>query len=371
MPQTLSRRNFFGTAAAAAALPAAGALSAFAPVAMAASRATSPRTLEEIRSMSPVQMARQSQPVQAAYRLLLTAAGTLRSGELRTAVIGMLKDPVPTIAQTDARKITEQLIARGFCSPGTTNVFPENADPTFSPQPFWSAPGSGWTSHHAYPGGLATHVAYNVAVAMKMADTYASVSGLVVDRDTAVGAEILHDLHKPLVFQWQADGTCRTERKLAKTGEHHVLSLAESMKRGLPAELVTAQACAHEHPGTAAGEALVVGWIECAAAIAGLDPEEEGYLAPGRRTLPLPRRTEGWLVHLADHDFVLSSPACRWSAEALEKLAQETYGIRDKTGQVALRNYALCNLTAMRLYGILSARGRTAFAREVARLIKA
>ena len=165
--------------------------------------------------------------------------------------------------------------------------------------------------------------------------------------------------------------TRRRERQLAKPGEHHVLSLAESMKSGLPAALVTAQACAHEHPGTPAGEALVVGWIECAAEIAGLDPEKEDYLAAGRRTLPLPRRTEGWLVHLADHDFVLSSPACRWSAEALCRLADEKYGIRDEAGQAAFRNYVLSNLTAMRLYGILFARGRSAFAAEVARLIKA
>ena len=371
MSEKISRRRLFGAAAAAAALPAAGALTSFAPVVQAAAAPKAPRTLDEIRSMTPVDMARESEPVQAAYRLLLDAAGTLKDPILRSKVLDILRNPAPTIADTDAGVLTKRLVVRGFTAEGTGSVFPENADPGKSPQPFWSAPGSGWESHHAYPGGLATHVAFNVAAAIKLADTYASVSGFVIDRDSAVGGEILHDLHKPLVFQWQANGTCRRERQLAKTGEHHVLSLAESMKSGLPAALVTAQACAHEHPGTPAGEALVVGWIECAAEIAGLDPEKEDYLAAGRRTLPLPRRTEGWLVHLADHDFVLSSPACRWSAEALCRLADETYGIRDEAGQAAFRNYVLSNLTAMRLYGILSAHGRSAFAAEVARLIKA
>ena len=186
-----------------------------------------------------------------------------------------------------------------------------------------------------------------------------------------MGGEILHDLHKPWVFQWLESGECRKEETLAATGEHHVLSIAESMKRNLPATLVVAQACAHEHPASKEGEKLVVGWIEAAAVIAGRDPVASGYLAPDRKTIPLPRRMEGWGVHLADHDWVISSSACKWSVEALKTLAGEVYGVKDEKTFNAVRNYVLANLTAMRLYGILSSRGRKAFADEVARVLKA
>ena len=39
--------------------------------------------------------------------------------------------------------------------------------------------------------------------------------GLKLDRDVVLASQLLHDLHKPWVFQWQADGTCRKEEPLA------------------------------------------------------------------------------------------------------------------------------------------------------------
>ena len=223
----------------------------------------------------------------------------------------------------------------------------------------------------AYPGGLCTHVALNVVSAESLVAAYDNIDGLKLDFDHAVGGEILHDLHKPWVFQWEADNACRKEEALAGTGEHHVLSIAESIKRGLPAEFVVAQACAHEHPGSASGEAQVVGWLRAAAIIAGVDPVKAGLIAADGKTLPLPRRIEGWVVHLADHDWVISVPACQWVVKALRNLAEKKWGVRDEKTFNALRNYVLCNLTAMRLYGILSAQGEEAFAADVARVVKA
>ena len=52
-----------------------------------------------------------------------------------------------------------------------------------------------------------------------------------------------------------------------------------------------------------------------------------------------------------------------------ENLAGEVYGVKDDKTFNAVRNYVLANLTAMRLYGILSSRGRKAFADEVARVL--
>lgn len=328
------------------------------------------RSLSEVLGMSDIEMARQSAVVQSAYRVVVDAAEQLRDGALREKTLAALKNPAPWIARGDEKEILAALKREKLIDPAFSKVFPPIKNPEESPQPFWSAPGSGYASHHAYPGGLAVHTALNVVSAQSLVKNYRAVNGLTLDYDAAVGGEILHDLHKPWVFVWQDDHSSRKEQPLAGTGEHHVLSIAESLARGLPAEVVVAQACAHEHPATPAGERLVVGWIKAAGIIAGVDPIDYGLLDETGTTLPLPRRIEGWVVHLADHDFVISSSACKWTVEALYTLAKESYGLSDPQHLNALRNYVLANLTAMRLYGVLAADGKQAFAAEVARVVK-
>ena len=257
----ISRRSLFGAAAAASVLPVAGGLAAFSPIAAAAAAPKKARTIVEVAAMSPVDMARESDVVQTSYEIIRAAAGRLRDPELRKAVLSIIENPAPTIASADQSAVLAALKKEGLIAAGRTSVFPKFSDTTRSPQPTWSAPGSGYGSHHAYPGGLCTHVALNVVSAESLVAAYNNIDGLKLDFDHAVGGEILHDLHKPWVFQWEADNACRKEEALAGTGEHHVLSIAESIKRGLPAEFVVAQACAHEHPGSASGEAQVVGWL--------------------------------------------------------------------------------------------------------------
>lgn len=224
-----------------------------------------------------------------------------------------------------------------------------------SPQPFYTAPGSGWNSHHIYPGGLVTHTALNVASCKALYDNYVDMFGLKLDRDVVLASQLLHDLHKPWVFQWQADGTCRKEEPLAATGEHHVLSIAESLRRGLSPELCVAQACAHDHPGAAASEQLVVGWLKAAAIINGKDAVKAGLVEKDGKTLPMPRRMEGFVTHLADHDWVLSVPAAQWTVDALKQVAVRSYGIKEadltKKPFNQFRNYVLsqrppCSFTA-------------------------
>lgn len=371
MTHNLSRRNLFKSAAATSFLPAMGGIAAFSPLAMAAEAPKTARTLKEVVAMTPVEMAKHSEVVQTAYRMITTAAEKLRNPTLRKTVLDILDNPVPTLDMSAEATTLAELKSLGLIDKDRTNVYPPLANATQAPQPFWSAPGSGYSSHHAYPGGLCTHVALNVAVAEAFYALYESVDGLKIDFDDAVGGEILHDLHKPWVFQWEADGSCRKELPLAGTGEHHVLSVAESIRRGIAPSFCVAQACAHEHPGSPAGEKQVVGWLRAAAVIAGVDPVKHGLLAADGKTLPLPRRIEGWVVHLADHDWVISVPACQWVVKALRRLAETTYGVKDEKTFNAMRNYVLCELTAMRLYGILSEKGEEAFAREVARVLKA
>lgn len=379
MSVSISRRRLLGSssAALAAAAPFGALLSS--PAAAAVTEATKPsfehpltqRTVAEMLAMSPVDMARESRLVSAAFRVLVDAAEHLRDEAVRNTVLAILNDPVPTVADTDEDKVLAALKAEGLIDANRAELFPTVTQKGRAEQPFWSAPGSGYASHHAYPGGLATHCALNVLSAVRLLENYDSVFDCDLDYDAAVGGELLHDLHKPWVFAWQADGSSRVEKPLAKTGEHHVLSLAESMKRGLPARVVAAQAAAHDHPGTPAGEALVVGWIRAAALIAGLDPVERGFLAADGKTLPLPRRSEGFVVHLADHDFVLSGPACQWSLPALKKLAASTYGLTSDKDFNSFRNYVFANLSAMRVWALLSNSGEAALAADVARILKA
>ncbi len=332
-------------------------------------------SLDACINMTPEDMAKKSPHVMAAWKYLLESAAEIADPALRAATLDILNNPAPLLAQADAGAIMAELKAQGLLAKEAKAVFPPCSSTRQSPQPFYTAPGSGWNSHHIYPGGLATHTALNVASCKALYDSYAAQFGLTLDRDVVLASQLLHDLHKPWVFQWQADGTCRKEASLASTGEHHTLSIAESLRRGLSPELCVAQACAHDHPGSAASEASVVGWLKAAAVINGKDAATAGLLARDGKTLPLPRRMEGFVTHLADHDWVLSVPAAQWTIEALRQVAVRTYGIKeadlDKKPFNQFRNYVLSQKTAMQLYGTYSTRGLEGLTAETLSVVRA
>lgn len=56
----------------------------------------------------------------------------------------------------------------------------------------------------------------------------------------ALAGQLLHDIMKTSVFQWQPGGASLKEYTIAGQGAHHVLSIAESMYRSLPVEEVVA-----------------------------------------------------------------------------------------------------------------------------------
>ena len=255
----------------------------------AAHAATEAVTLDACVNMTPGEMADRSQYVMAAWKYLQDAAAEIGNPGLRAAVLDIMKNPAPLLAEGDAKAIMAELKGQGLLAQDAKAVFPTCASTKKSPQPFYTAPGSGWNSHHIYPGGLVTHTALNVASCKALYDNYADMFGLKLDRDVVLASQLLHDLHKPWVFQWQADGTCRKEKPLAATGEHHVLSIAESLRRGLSPELCVAQACAHDHPGAAASEQLVVGWLKAAAVINGKDPFKAGLVEKDGKTRGRPQ----------------------------------------------------------------------------------
>lgn len=316
----------------------------------------------------------------------------------------------------------------------TAGVFPPvvrdgQVCPTL-PQPFFAAPGSSFGGHHSQPGGLAVHEALNDLSSLSLRDNYQAVYGTVgadglpvvrhlvlserheretrnddrgrndevadgglrIDRDLMLTAPLWHDWAKTMVFQWNADGSEFLELNFggdgatdnygapgdSRTGAHHIIGLAETMKRGLSAEFIITQASAHSAPSLG-NEYKVVNWLRAAAILAQVDPVAKGYLAfDKQRKLRLPalrRLGEGdlngatptqtnllaeYVLHnLSDADFTFTGPALKEVELLLKKLAP-SYGY-DATDTATFnnrfRNPSLTFLSAERLYIIFTDKG--------------
>ncbi len=270
--------------------------------------------------------------IASCWKQILDYAGTITDASLRSSVLSLLKQPTPTFMQRYASESARQalygqLVQRGLVDPAKTDAAHILPPYNGKVQAFRTAPGSGYGSHHPYPGGLATHVNANLHITDYICRTYQEVFLYDVNRDIAIAAQALHDIAKPFVFQWQKDGSSLKEYTIAGQGAHHVISLAEVIYRGFPAEEVVAQACAHGAPTSKKDEADVVSWLTAAAIMAGKDPVAYGLLNAAGDGLPAPHHQEGYIVHLGDHDWVLSSPAAQKTVALLKKIASQKYGM--------------------------------------------
>lgn len=278
-----------------------------------------------------VTLAVNSELVQLSYQKIKDAVKTIQDPSLARMTMDIVNNPVPTFMNNyqlpgSKRTVYNKLVAAGLLDSSKTSL--ENFMPPYNgslPQPFYSAPGSGYASHHAYPGGLATHTAANLCISEGIYNTYKDIFNSDISRDIIISAQALHDLAKPLVFQWQKDQASLPEYTIAATGAHHILSIAEVIYRGFPVEEIVAQACAHTIP-TGKDEQVVAGYLKAAAIIAGKDAVKLG-LVNSDNTIPTPHKQEGYIVSLGDHDFVLSSPACQKSVAILKQIAAKDYGM--------------------------------------------
>ncbi len=341
---------------------------------------TGKTSLDQCLKLSPLEMAKKSNLVQSAYCYITETCGEIKNQVLRDQVLQVIHNPAPTFMEryttNDARRLLwERLVAAKYVSETITaaEFLPPSEDIQMAPQPFYSAPGSGYLSHHAYPGGLATHTAFNIRSSLNVYQAYFETFDYKLDRDIIIAAQALHDLHKPWVFQWQENGTCLKEITIAGQGAHHVLGIAESIYRNFPPEIVVAQACAHNHPGSDKDEAEVVAWIKAACIIADKDPIQEDLLSDYGSTLPLPRRQENFVTHLGDHDWVLSGPAVTWTLPALKTIAKREYNMSDQelNGKEfnALRNYVFSQFSALRSYQVLVTQGEDGLRAKVREMI--
>ncbi len=341
---------------------------------------------------------------------------------------------------TGKQSIVDKLAAAGLYSASDAAVFPGGAlagvlPPVLDagstcphlPQPFFSAPGSVFGGHHSYPGGLPIHESFNDLSDTSFAANYRRVYGhpgpnglptlaaadsdhdqdnrvdVDIDQDIIVAAPLLHDWAKPLVFQWNADGTEFAEFNFggngatdnyggagdSRTGGHHIIGIAESMARGLSPKFVITQASAHSNP-TSGNEYKVVNWLRAGAIIAGIDPVAKGYLrtdGAGRLRLPAVQRlgdvdlnaatpsqvnapVEYQLHNLSDADFTQTGPAVSVAQILLATLAP-TFGFDPSdTARYNLnyRNPALSHLSAERLYMLYTSGGLDAVRAQLAKL---
>ncbi len=342
------------------------------------------------------------------------------------------------LTEADKDQIVATLIAEGLVNPADgqgivggvkAGVFPPvlhdgSSCPTL-PQTFFSSPGSVFDGHHSYPGGLPVHESNNETADVNLASEYRSVYGstnggwavvdpllpggrgenphpaVFIDEDIIVGAPLWHDWAKPMVFQWNADGSEFVELNFggngstdawgapgdSRTGGHHIIGVAEAMKRGLDPAFVITQASAHSAP-TSGNEYKVVNWLRAAAIIAGIDPVQKGYLttdSQGRLRLPVLRSlgsidmlaagqmnllAEYTLHNLSDADFTYSGPAISQAEVILAQLAPKFgYNPNDKTRyNTKYRNVVLSFMSGERILMIYSDKGVNGVAAEVKKL---
>lgn len=367
--ENLSRRNFFklgATVLAGAALFDLTGINhkAFAQATIAHKFKFIPVKLDNLPSA--VNCVDNSQLVHNAYDYILNSVNKIGNAKLRNQTLSLIKNSTPKFMEmyTSVSSITK--IYNNLANDGLINTSIISPEQLFPPlknkvQHFLSAPGSGYASHHAYPGGLSTHVAANLAISEGIVNTYQLIFGYAINNDIVLSAQALHDLAKPWVFQWNADGTCLKEYTIANTGAHHILGLVEAIYQNLPAEEIVAQACAHNHPGSDKDEQDVVGWIKAASLIAQKDPVKYGLLDKSGDRLPIPQHQEGYIVHLGDHDWVLSGIAAKNIVLYLQEIAKNQYNFSDKdlTGKRFndFRNYIGAQVSFMYLHNLMAQNG--------------
>ncbi len=356
-------RGWFLAAAGAAALP-------FGATAVAAELPAVPAGLSEGNARA-AHIARASHFIRTQYGSSLQLARSITNSRLREGVLELLADPSPAYARkyrsaSDRSELRDALARAGFVKADdpVAGIFPPGTDGTSAVQPFWSAPGSAYDSHHSYPGGLTVHELFNARISEHFASTYNTIyfpQTRAVDRDLVIAAAFYHDVMKAAVFQFNADGTLLSELEIAGTGGHHCLSGAEAIVRGYDARFVTILLSAHAAPSLG-DQVKVAAWCKAAAMIASVDPVEYGLLARDGNLAAIPP-VEAFVSNLSDHDYVLS-------VHAVQQIKPRLAGMGPAGAESAegrwWRYGVMANASAIALYEAAT-RSDAAFANAVRR----
>jgi hypothetical protein len=323
----------------------------------------------ELDNARAEKLAKGNATAKVSMEFVLKQARRIKDPKVRTAVLAILANPAPTFMSrypdtASKEAIRSRLVEEGLLAAmvTSTDLFPPLESPEKSPLSFLAAPGGTPDHHHDYPGGLAEHTAFNLQSAMDLEKNYKVRYGVTLDPDLVIAAPILHDAWKAWVFQYSKDGSQPKQATLAGTGAHHPFGVAESIFRGLPAELVVAQAAAHDPPGIA--PEIVIGYLRAAALLAGVDPVAKGYLARaenGSWSLAKLPSVEGTVNHLSDHDYVITDPAGKEVADCLERLIRAEAAARKAGLEMPTVRWARTRIKTqvphMRIYAELRAGG--------------
>ena len=402
------------------------------------------QSIPGVGNATAASLAQKSPLVQSAQNFLVQQTEKIQTPSLKEATLDAINNPKTCVTHragvSDSQKqvILQNLIQAGLIDTAADSTFPGgliagvfpplledgSACPQL-PQTFFSAPGSGNNSHHSYPGGLVVHESFNDLSDLSFATNYRRIYGqsgqdglpvikpykntsqdsadIYISNDIIIGAPIWHDWAKPMVFQWNSDGSEFQELNFAgngktdnygatgdsTTGGHHIIGLAEAMKRGLSPDFVVTQASAHSSP-TLGNEYKVVNWLRAAAILAQIDPVEQGYLfvdTQNRLRLPPLRQlgsfdltaatplqtnllAEYSLHNLSDADFVLSIPAVTIDQVILQSIAPQFGYSPTDTAKYnnQFRNPVLSYLSAERLLIIYGNSGTNGVIAEVSKL---
>jgi len=98
------------------------------------------------------------------------------------------------------------------------------------------------TRHHSYPGGFVEHIVATAKVALALCDVAEEIYGARVDRDMVLAGVVLHDIFKPLTYEFKGERYSTTN--LAERLDHLTLVTTELIRRDFPLELIHI-VCAH------------------------------------------------------------------------------------------------------------------------------
>ncbi|MCX7858261.1 MAG: TAT (twin-arginine translocation) pathway signal sequence [Deltaproteobacteria bacterium] len=328
-------------------------------------------TLKDCLEMTPEEMAKNSKLIRYSWKVVMDLINNISDKTLRQKLADAWTDPRPIFfseyTPSDLAKVSKGLRDRGFLETPQWNFPPKkNAYSTLE------APGSGYSAHHSYPGGLVVHIAENLRIALGIVKAYSEILHIRdINQDVVIASQVLHDFQKPWVFQWEEDGSLRKENRLAGTGEHHIYCIAESIKREFLPEVIVALACAHEHPGTPDGEKKVISWIQAASILTGTDPIGKSLLKKDNLGLPSPVPLECWITYLGDHDWVLTNPTALSAIDTLKEIAHSVYRLRPEGKEFNLfRNYIFSRICQTSFYSIYAKKGFEGVRRVVTEIVK-
>lgn len=259
---------------------------------------------------SPAQKAlqiAQAQPhVRSLALKLKNEAKSIQDTKMREDALSVIETPsfkfLKALDPQEMQSVLKKLKQESLLDPKTDSLLAQGVTEAMR---FIAAPGSSWSSHHAYPAGLLYHTYANLRIGVKYAEVYKEIYGVHLKRDLIRFAAIWHDAAKTLTIPWNPDGSCiQNEVQVGGTAAHHIFGIAEAAYRKHPPSTIITLASAHSPPSLGKPPAELLNYLKAAAILAKVSYSAVGVTEDGKALAENPP-IEAWINHLGDHDYVL------------------------------------------------------------------